>query len=67
MALITGCHRMCKGDFTEAARVAPDIMANGLRIDYSRHGAAAWAYYMDLVPAVGAQSRSSYLKSKRNG
>jgi hypothetical protein len=27
-------------------------MANGLRIDYSRHGAAAWAYYIiDMVPA----------------
>jgi hypothetical protein len=41
---------MCKGDFSEAARIAPDIMANGLCIDYSRHGSAAWAYYIDMVP-----------------
>jgi hypothetical protein len=51
VALVTGCHRISKGDFTDAARVAPDIMANGLCIDYSRHGSAAWAYYSDMVPA----------------
>jgi hypothetical protein len=41
---------MCKGDSSEAARIAPDIMANGLFVDYSRHGSAAWAYYIDMVP-----------------
>jgi len=50
VAHVTGCHRMCKGDFSEAARIAPDIMANGLCVDYSRHGSAAWAYYIDMVP-----------------
>ncbi len=51
MAHVTGCHRIGKGDSSEAARIAPDIMANGLCIDYSRHGSAAWAYYIDMVPA----------------
>ncbi len=51
MARITGCHRLCKGDPTEAARIAPDLIANGLRVDYSRHGSAAWAFYIDMVPA----------------
>lgn len=51
MALVTGCHRMCKGDPREAARIAPDIVANGLRVDYSRQGSAAWAYYVNMVPA----------------
>ena len=51
MADVTGCHRVGKGDPREAARIAPDIMANGLRVDYSRHGSAAWAYYIDMVPA----------------
>jgi len=51
VAHVTGCHRMCKGDSSEAARIAPDIMANGLSVDYSRHGSAAWAYYIDMVPA----------------
>ncbi|MFQ5852518.1 MAG: hypothetical protein ACE5JU_18305 [Candidatus Binatia bacterium] len=50
MAYATGCHRMCKGDAIESARIAPDIMANGLRVDHSRHGSAAWAYYIDMVP-----------------
>ena len=50
MAQVTGCHRMCKGDSSEATRIAPDIMANGLSVDYSRHGSAAWAYYIDMVP-----------------
>jgi hypothetical protein len=56
-----------KGDAGEAARVAPDIMANGLRIDYSRHGSAAWAYYTTWLLPVGAQIRLSYLKWRRNG
>ena len=47
---VTGCHRMCKGDFSEAARIAPDVLASGLCVDYSRHGSAAWAYYVDMVP-----------------
>ena len=51
MAQVTGCHRMCKGDSSEATRIAPDIMANGLSVNYSRHGSAAWAYYIDMVPA----------------
>ena len=51
VAYVTGCHRMCKGDLSEAASIAPDIMANGLRVDYSRHGSACWAYYIDMVPA----------------
>jgi len=51
VAHVTGCHRIGKGESSEAARIAPDIMANGLCIDYSRHGAAAWAYYIDMVPA----------------
>lgn len=51
MAYVKGCHRMCKGNSSEAVSIAPDIIANGLRVDYSRHGSAAWAYYIDMVPA----------------
>jgi len=42
---------MCKGDSSEAVSIAPDIVAKGLRVDYSRHGSAAWGYYIDMVPA----------------
>jgi len=48
---------MGKGDPGEAVRMAPDIMANGLRVDYSRQGSACWAYYIDMVPARCAPIR----------
>ena len=41
---------MCKGNSSEAVSIAPDIIANGLRVDYSRMD-HHWAYYIDMVPA----------------
>jgi hypothetical protein len=51
MARIIGCHWMAKGDPLQAAHIASSILRNGLEVNQSFMGVAAWGYFIDLVPA----------------
>lgn len=50
MALIRGCHRIGKGNQSIAPNIAHSILKNGLLVNYSFYGVAAWAFYIDMVP-----------------
>ena len=51
MALIRGCHIIAKGDHTQTLATIPQILAQGLLINTAQMGTAAWAFYINMVPA----------------
>lgn len=56
MALVRGCHAIGVSDPGQAPWMAQEILKKGLLVDTAKHGTAAWAYHVDMVPTYWEHS-----------